>query len=251
MKKSFKLLLILALGAGVLTLNSCSDDVEEEENPIPATPICYMTSLTVDGTTTDFLYNSYNQVVASIEDEDTTTYEYSGGRLSSVYDGDVEATFIYASGDLPERINIKDAGVDDGYLLLEGSNGNITKLEIYDDAGEVTQVTNVTYDANGNALSVLVQSWDEEQMDFVTVLQVSDILTDGKKNPYATSLALVFANLESPLVFGQSNIISGNADFMGQNVPITSTHIYNSNNYPTSSIVAQGLYSGTYTFDCK
>ncbi|MFT7230107.1 MAG: hypothetical protein ACI9GO_000570 [Bacteroidia bacterium] len=249
MKKSFKLLLILALGAGVLTLNSCSDEAEEE--PTPAVPVCYMTSLEVSSGTTAFLYNSDNQVVTSIEDGDTTTYEYSEGRLSSVYDGDVEATFIYASGNVPERINIKEDGVDAGFFILEGSNGNITKLEIHDEAGEVTQVTNVTYDANGNALSVLVQSWDEEQMDFVTVLQVSDILTDGKKNPYATSLALVFANLESPLVFGQSNIISGNADFMGQNVPITSTHIYNSNNYPTSSIVAQGLYSGTYTFDCK
>ncbi|MFT5057223.1 MAG: hypothetical protein ACI80H_001947, partial [Pseudoalteromonas distincta] len=180
-----------------------------------------------------------------------TTYEYSEGRLSSVYDGDVEATFIYASGNVPERINIKEDGVDAGFFILEGSNGNITKLEIHDEAGEVTQVTNVTYDANGNALSVLVQSWDEEQMDFVTVLQVSDILTDGKKNPYATSLALVFANLESPLVFGQSNIISGNAAFMGQNIPITGTHTYNSNNYPTTSDVAEGLYTGTYTFDCK
>jgi hypothetical protein len=203
----------------------------------------------VDGTTTDFLYDSDNEVVTSIEDGDTTTYKYSGGRLSSVYDGNVEATFIYASGDVPERINIKEDGVDAGFFILEGSNGNITKLEVYDETGEVTQVTNVTYDANGNVLTVLAQGWDEEQMKLV--IQVTDILTDGKKNPYSTSIALIYANLESPLVFGKSNILSGNADFMGQNVPITSTHIYNSNNYPTSSIVAQGLYSGTYTFDCK
>jgi|AntRauTorckE5430_2_1112549.scaffolds.fasta_scaffold01927_2 hypothetical protein len=250
MKKSFKLILVLALGAGVLTLNSCSDDAEEAD-PVPAIPICYMTSLTVDGNTTDFVYNSNNQVVKSIEDTDTITYEYSGGKLSNVYDDGLTATFIYGSSDIPERINTKEEGEDAGYFLLEGSNGDITKLEIYDDADELSQVTSVTYDANGNVLTVLVQSWDEEQMKLETQLQVTDILTDGKKNPYATSIALIFSNLESPLVFGKSNILSGNADFMGQNVPITSTHIYNSNNYPTSSIVALGLYSGTYTFDCK
>jgi hypothetical protein len=37
MKQSLKLMLIFVLGAGVLTLNSYSDEVEEE-NPTPATP---------------------------------------------------------------------------------------------------------------------------------------------------------------------------------------------------------------------
>jgi hypothetical protein len=244
MNKSFKLLMLLALGAGMFTLNSCSED------PVP---VCYMTTSVEDGTTITIAYNSDNQVVSSTYDSTTTTYEYSGGRLSTAYDGYTEATFIYTSGNIPSRVNIKEDGLAAGYWIIESTDGNVTKIELHDADDLVTEVTVATY-VSGNLSSMLLQEYNYDLQEYETTFQLSGIVTDGKKNPYTTSFALVYANLGSPFSFGQSNITSGNLSQSGVVLPVVATHTYNSNNYPTASSLTlggQAVSALSYTYDCK
>ncbi|MDB4107121.1 hypothetical protein OAD66_01250 [Bacteroidia bacterium] len=251
MKKTFNLLMILALGAAVFTLNSCSE--EPAEDPTPAETICYLTQSEEDGEVTTYSYDSDNNVISSISYGDTTTFEYSGGRLNLAYDGSTEATFIYESGNVPSRINLQEDGQSDGYIIMTNTNGNITKIEQHDVDDQIQDVTFATYDANGNLLSVINETWDADLKEFETMAEITNIVTDGKKNPYSTSLALIYADLENPLNFGQSNIVSGDFVVFDQAVPVTSSYTYNANNYPTSSVLTalgeETIFN--FTYNCK
>jgi len=252
MKKTFNLLMLLALGAGVFTLNSCSEEPTDDPTPA-ASPTCYMTQSTEDGDITSYTYNSDNDIVVSVYDGDTTKYEYSGGRLSLAYDGYEEATFIYTSGNIPSRVNLKEDGVNSGYIIIESTNSNITKIEEHDADDQIQTVTFTTYDASGNLTTMKVDEWDEETSEFYTLASISNIKTDTKKNPYTTSMALVYANMGSPFIYGQTNMISGDFTLFGQSVPVTGTHTYNGNNYPTASTLdaAGEKTEFTYMYDCK
>jgi hypothetical protein len=248
MKNSFKILAVLALGASAIFLHSCT----EVEEPEPAVPVCYMSTLVDDGDTTTYIYNSDNQIVQSVYDGDTVIYEYSGGRLSTIVDGLLESTFIYDAGNLPSRINNKFDGIDAGYIIVESSGGNITKVEIHDETGQATEVTNVTY-TDGKISSLIADEWNADSSEFETTAQITNIMTDGKKNPYQTSLALIMANYDNPLAYGTDNMVSGDLDFDGQSVPVVVTHTYNANDYPenTNLTILGFPVSTSYTFDCK
>jgi hypothetical protein len=253
MKIAFKSLILLALGAGMFTLNSCSDEPSDDVTPTPAEPICYMTLASEDGDSTSFNYNSTNQVISSKNDGTITTYEYSGGILSTAFDGYTEATFIYTTGNIPSRINIKEDGKAAGYWIIENSSGNITKVEIHDSSDQVTEVTVATY-VSGNLSTMLLQEWDTDLKDFVTSYQLSNVITDGKKNPYSTSFALVYANSGNPFVFGKTNITSVTLTQNGVSLPATVEHTYNANNYPiTSKLKLSGtlISDNAYIYNCK
>jgi hypothetical protein len=212
-----------------------------------------MTSTTDDGDVTAYVYNASNQVISSTYDGVSTAYEYSGGRLSTAFDGTTEATFIYTSGNIPSRVNLLEDGVNAGYWIIENTDGNITKIELHDADDVVSEVTVATY--TGGALStILVQSYNYDTEEFETGTQVSGITNDGKSNPYNTNFALIYANIDNPLILGKNNLTGGNLVFGGENIPFTIAHTYNTNNYPLiSTITIPGLGSNTvsYVYDCK
>ena len=263
MKNNFKLLMILALGAGVFTLQSCSDETETTD-PTPAETTCYITQekITGDGfeETIDYTYDSDDNIIKAVSTEDgtseTTTFEYSGGRLATAYDGFTESTFIYPSGsNTPERINTKEDGVSVSYAILTSENGRITKIENHNttDGDVIEDVLFITYDADGNVESAEGQEYNEDTEEFTTTLELSNVITDGKKNPYATSFAFFLQNEDNPVSLGVSNVVSATVTLNGIGTPYASSFEYNSDNFPTSASSTVLGFSNTtdFTYNCK
>jgi hypothetical protein len=263
MNKTFKLLMILALGAGVFTLQSCSDETGTTD-PTPAETTCYVTQekITSDGDiqTIDYTYDSDDNIILAVSTEDgvsdSTVYEYSGGRLAIAYDGFTESTFIYPSGsNTPERINTKEDGVSVSYAILTSDGANITKIENHNtlDGDVIEDVLFVEYDANGDVTSAEGQEYNADADEFTTILKLSNVITDGKKNPYATSLAFFYQNEDNPVSLGTSNVASATITLNGFDTPYASSFEYNSDMFPTSSS-ATILGFGTttdITYNCK
>ena len=254
MKRKFKLLTIMALSAFMLTLASCSEEVPGDTTPLDTTentePTCYLTTCEDAGSRT-FEYNATNQLIKATIEADVINYTYVDNKLSVAEDNNGnKSTFTFDGGDIPSRIDIVENGENAGYILLESTEGNITRIENHDASGTATLLAVVEYEEN-NPVSLSYQQWDEASKQFQTALEVENIETDGKNNPYRGDFALMFTNLNSPFIFGQSNILSGTVKILGNDTPITGTHEYNEKDFPTSSNLASGVYSATYTYDCK
>ncbi len=258
MKKSFKSLTVIALGAGLLTLNACKEEVVEE----PSVPICYLTQETysdADGSDVSYYeYDSDDNLVLAVYDGDSTIFGYRNGRLVSANDKFTEATFIYGSGStFPERINLKEGGIDYGFLIVETTNGNITKVEVHENDGTsgdlITEVSYITYDANGNIKSAQLDEWDEDTEEYITYLNIGNITTDDKTNPYSGSIAFFYLNNDNPLVLGVNNILTGDVTLAGTVLPYTSSYTYNDNDYPitSSTVFFIGSNTRTFTYNCK
>jgi hypothetical protein len=263
MKKSFKLMLIFALGAGVLTLNSCSDEAEEELNPetTPATTTCYVTQETSSddegSETINYEYNSDDELQYAIEDGDSTIFEYSGGRVAVAINGLEESTFIYpAASNTPERINIKDDGVATGFVIIVSGADGITKVENYEyDAEEnavLVDVSDFTY-ANGLLSGAKIQEYDAETEEFSTDIEIASIVSDGKKNPYNGDVAFLFVNEFSPIAASSSNIVSAQVVTELGNFEYTTAYEYNEHNYPTNAKASIFGQTNTiaFTYNCK
>jgi YD repeat-containing protein len=252
MKNSTKFLAMLVLGASALFNQSCKE-VEEEPTP-PADPTCYMLTSNMDGELTTYTYNASNQLVSAERSGTTTTFTYTDGKLMGANDGYTQSTFVYTGAETqPSRVNLKEDNVDAGYIIMEYENGLITKTEFHDETGQITTVNYTTYDANGNLTGLQFDEWDSDSEEFVTFVTFTGMTNDGKKNPFQTSLALIYSNIEEAVVFGKTNITGGNLVVFGQSVPFTATNTYNSNNYATSTVI--NVFGETttyeYTFDCK
>lgn len=253
MKNHFKLLTLIALGASAIFIPSCKE--VEEEPTTPADPTCYMLTSNIDGDITTYTYNSDNQVISAKYDGTTTTFTYTNGKLTSANDGYTESTFVYEAGATqPTRVNLVEDSTNAGYIIMEyNSNNLITKVEYHDETDQIQTVNYVTYDAVGNLTALQIDEWNEDLEDFMTFVTFANITNDGKKNPFQTSLALIYANIDEPVVYGKTNITGGSLVVFGQAVPFTATNTYNDNDYATSTVI--NIFGETssyeYTFNCK
>ena len=252
-------MLIFALGAGVLTLNSCSDEAEEELTP--ATTTCYITQETItddEGSETiNYEYNSDDELQYAIENGDSTIFEYSGGRVAAAINGLEESTFIYpAANNTPERINIKYDGLATGFVIIVSGADGITKVENYEyDAEEnavLVDVSDYTY-ANGLLSGAIIQEYDAETEEFITDVEIASIVSDGKKNPYNGDVAFLFVNEFSPIAASSSNIVSAQVVTELGNFEYTTAYEYNEHNYPTNATASIFGQTNTiaFTYNCK
>lgn len=270
MRNSFKTMLILALGAGVATLSSCTEDEGNDPEPTETQAIvCYPTTVTEtsDGETitSTYVYNEDNHLTTSTYVDgsftSTTTYTYTDGKLTTATTGTEVATFVYADGGVyPTRINTSDDGEPAYFTVISSVDGNITKVEnsYYDESGNAVldDVTNFTY-VNGVLTNAKSEVYDEETETFETELEIADFVFDDKKNPYNGNVAFAFDNEFNPLVFTSGNIVSANivTDIDGQELklPYTGTYTYNDNSYPLTSRQSVFGFNTDYTYEynCK
>ncbi len=270
MRNSFKTMLILALGAGMATLSSCTEDEGNDPDPVAPVIVCYPTTITTvddedDTETTKYEYNDENQLIKSTYafdgGQDITTFTYTDGKLATATSGDEVSTFIYDAGsDIPSRINITNDGEDVGFTVITSTGANITKVEnsyYQDNEAILSDVTTLTY-TGGQLTGAKTENYDADSETFTTEVELSDFVFDGKKSPYNGNFAFAFEQDFNPLTLVPSNIVSANlvAELEGQEIklPYTGTYTYNENEYPvTSTQEISGFFGTDFTFeyDCK
>lgn len=268
MKKTFNLLMIAALGCGVLTFSSCSD--ESGDDPTPGTTEtstkCYMTQEQiiddVETETINYTYDSDDNVILAVssypgEEGDSTSFTYSGGKLASAYDGYTKSTFMYeGTSTIPNRIDIEEGGVDAGYILLTVVGNNITKVEnhyFYESDDVIEDETTVEYDASGNITSAIVKEYNEDTKMLEPFMELSNVVNDGKKNPRSESFAFFYMNSDNPTSFGTSNVTSASLTVSGIPTTMTASMTYNEHDYPTEMTATVLGFSNQFkmTYNCK
>lgn len=255
MKKTFKMMALLALGASAVFLNGCKD-VEDPIDPIdPVDPVvtCKMNTSSNDGEVTTYMYNTSDQVISSETGGETTTYEYdTEGKMTTATAGTTVSTCTYSGGFFPSRVDVTDNGVNDGYYIMEEDANGITKIEEHDDEGEISAVTYATYDTDGNVTRIQIDTWEPNTMEFITIADIQNIVTDTMNNPFYGNFALIFANIDGLTVYGKTNFLSGDFEVFGQSLPATATHTYNDHDLPlTTTFNAAGETTDfIYTYTC-
>jgi YD repeat-containing protein len=262
MKKSLKLFTLLAFGAGIVGLHSCT--TETPDDPTPAEIKCYLTQeVSIEDsvtTTTNYTWDANDNLTTAVVNSDgfidTTVFEYTGNVLNTAVSGDETSTFVYAATGELQRINNSIDGVDDSYELFTTVGGNITKIEFHNlDSGDVVEtVMYLTYDADGNVTAASVDFYDEDTDMYFTLADGSNFTNDGKNNPFALSYALLFMNIDDPYIFGNSNMSTATLTVFGQTGTLTSSYTYNDNDYPLTMEIQQDgstSESVTCTYNCK
>jgi YD repeat-containing protein len=255
MKKSFKLLILIALGAGLVTLNACKE--EPLEDPIP-TISCYLTSFSEEGDAATYTLDDDNKVVSALTNGETTTFTYDvDGRLATADDGSINAVFVYDGADkMPNRINITAQGQTLAYMLIKSANDNITEIETHfidPNVGDIAYSRNShTYTGN-NLATIILEQFDLNTQQFVEAGRVENITNDGKTNPLARSLAYFFMNFENPTVLGASNMTGGSVTTDGTTSPLVIQYTYNENDYPLTAaqIVDGDTTNLIFGYSCK
>lgn len=273
MKNTLKMMWILALGAGLFTMSSCTDDDEDPEpdgSGNTGETVCYPTkvvSTDSDGDDTyDYTYNSDNQLIESKNtydgDLETTTYDYTDGKLMTATSGTSVATFVYADGAaMPNRVNITEDGENSEFLIIEtNSDDQITKVEYhyYDDGQAMLDFVDTYTYIDGSVETYISETYDNETETFETDLELTDFVFDDKKSPYGGQLAFSYEGDFNPLTVTRNNLISANLiadDGQGGQLklPYNATYEYNANKYPTSSsLTLLGQSTNiVITYNCK
>ncbi len=257
MKKYFKLLFLMVLGASLLTLNACKEETTDDPTPTP-TINCYLTSFNDDGDLYTYTLDDDNTVLSVTNDGSTTNFTYDNdGRLTNATDADFDGVFVYSGANtLPDRININAQGQTFAYLKVTHSNGNITEVEshlIDQQLGDIAFTRNSYTYNGGDVVSTVVEEFDLQTQQFTEAGRVENITNDGKENPLKRSLAYFFMHFENPNAVGASNITGGDVTVDGNTGTLTIEYDYNENGYPTSALqVADGdSLTMTYGYDCK
>jgi hypothetical protein len=283
MSKFQQILFFIGLTISIAFVSGCSED------DAPTTPnnsggeTCYLSKIeTIPDssgyrTTTRYSWNdknqltsvvSYNVVNEYVNSSDTIVLEYQDNRLISLKSisrynlGDSafshQEEFLYDSGaTMPYRVNNKEDGADVGYTLITTSNGNITKIERFDDAfsnGETAAVIiEIAYDNNGNVIEYNIDRPINGQVSSTG----SDYLYDDKKNPYQESFALRWINRHAGFVWSANNVVSRRlyTTIYDQRSIDSLTYSYNSSHYPTSAALYRNSNLtenyNSYTYQCK
>lgn len=266
MTKSLKFLVVLVIGTGVLTFQSCKEDKDtppEPNNTNNPALSCYITEQTESfpsSSTITYLYNDLNQVSNAIIGDDTTKFVYEDNKLISAYRGTESSEFIYEAGSSEiQRINQKENGTDQGYILVTNENGQIAKVETHTTTSgeDVTEtITNITY-VNGKITELTIEQYNPSTSAFETQFSLTSVETDDNINPLSSKVAYFFMNTQNPKAYGDNNIIKGTATIQGFPASYTAAIEYNTNNYPTAINASITNAAGTVpsntslTYNCK
>lgn len=256
--------MLVALGAGMFTFNSCSEEPTTDPTPTPTEKKCYIIEqkdVFPETATITYMYNDKNQVLSATKGTAVTNFEYTDNKLTKATTGSEVSTFVYVDGGaVLQRINQTTDGIDNGYIYLTRTNNKLTKVETHNTttAEDVIEtITLITYDGQGNISSLVTQEYNASTKEFETQFSLTSVETDGKLNPFSTDLAYFFMNTQNPKAFGDHNITSGSAMAQGFPAEYKATMVYNENGYPTAINAAVKLAVGdvpaptTLTYTCK
>ncbi|PCJ64179.1 MAG: hypothetical protein COA58_14455 [Bacteroidetes bacterium] len=258
MNKLAKLLLLFVFGASIFTLQSCS---EETSDPEPTKTIsCQLTGIgeTSDGSSynSTFTYNTDGLLTQRQDPDGATDFIYKDGKLTSLTFDESVGVITYDGNDLPYKIEFEEDG-EKFYFILKSKNGRYVTLESHEVSNGndvIVDVTNITYNSDGNVTKVINQEYDADKDVFNLSYSITNITTDNKKNPYLLSPSLLIFELlggdEANL--GINNVVTATYNY-GSFVDVSNSYIYNDQDYPTKRDEI-GFSSPTifnFAYDCK
>lgn len=247
-----KFLTVLSIVALVFTSCSKDDSPSEENSSLTLVKKMVLTSTDEDldsywNSTINFTYNGSKLVQAIDEDNYKLVYFYTGDLITKIeyYDGstlDGQDLFAYnASGKLVEYRDLQILSNNEiKHVYTYNSNGTVTATEYQGTIGNTSAIP-VTPDVytfvNGELTSTNSGSitYDSKNNPFKNVTGYQEIITPEFSDDYM-------------IAFGRNqNLVSapvGTSTTQGT----FSTHTYNSNNYPVTSVTTanySGGFSGT------
>lgn len=242
--------LLYLFSAIALTLTSCSSDDDSNNNSSNVTLIKKII-LTSDDEEDDSYWNN------------TITFTYNGTKLvESIEDDNYKTVYTY-TGDLITKIEYFDGTVLDEYELFSyNSNGKLVEYRSIGDDSEIKFT--YAYNANG---TVSVNEYQGEVGNptllpgssstytftdgELTAIDDSVYVYEDKNNPFMNVTG--FKEIMLPefaddymIAFGRNKMMTSNYDINNTTEGIFATHTYNSNNFPTSSVINANFF-GSFT----
>ncbi|MGI9580456.1 hypothetical protein ACR1PO_04480 [Chryseobacterium sp. RRHN12] len=263
-----KLLFLGMIGAAV-SFNSCSSNDDNEEAHTPSeqpqlllskvTTVYYDNPSDPETTVSTLSYNSQRQLIKTISEGRTSTFEYdnAGKPSKTIYykpDGTIDYYSVYTyNGD--QLTNVK--------AIYTNSNYNRTVTYNYNTNGQVISSTlcqnpecsnpgTDTYVYNGNNISSETSTWGGT----ITYSNKSDFSYDDKLNPYTNINKYIKIMMGRAYTLSKNNYLVEKISFKNNGVwqqsqTVTYTIQYNSSGLPVQVVgkEADGSLSVQYNYE--
>lgn len=263
MKLSFKLIALLAIGAGLLTLQSCSDESGDDTDPTPVETSCYLTSSSEvsqgSNWPTTYTYDASNNLASVTNDDITLNYSYTNGTLSGMTTNDGAVVSVdYKGGDFPSTLEITYDG-EKSTIEITRNGDKIVTVEYYyeeDGVSELEYKTELSYNSDGTINSVSELEYDPDTKTFETYSTIKNITSDDKENPYITSLGMIIYTVinEDYENLGKGNVLTAQYDYyLNDPSQITNSYTYNNDGFPVTKQQTgfSDVTDYTFSYDCK
>jgi YD repeat-containing protein len=252
-----KTLMMLAT-ISTLFLSSCKD---EEVPPETAKLDCQTTQTYTNGTGYSYTYNAEGQIIATEKhDGETTNLTYDNGLLTGwTSSTNATTTFVYEAGaTFPSSSKSYNSdGVLIGTRVYTSTNGYITSEESLDTNSKTLSKYSMEYDSDFN-----LTKWSADLAMgppgtpvSKDAMVITNIVTDGKANPYTKNKAMSLITRGGLVVVnGSSNLVSGDFSMLGGDpLPCSSQITYDENDNVISNDYTQSsqTLNFTYTYSCK
>ena len=257
MKFKLKLLSLIIVAGGLITLNGCKEDTTDP--PAPA-KTCYLTTFSVDGTNTyEYTLDANNRITTITNDTNFISYTYTNDQLSSAFDGQLNSVFKYhSSTSLPDSVLMFYQGGLIGYLKMNNSNNNLGLIEfhIIDQQSQQDVIVSrytYTYDVQDNLSFVKIEQLNFSTFQVEEVARYENFTHDGKKNPFSGNLAYIYAHYSDIYPFSANNITKTTVSTQGQVFDYNLSYTYNADNLPITmtQTVGSNSVNGTLEYTCK
>jgi len=251
MNLTTKILSRLAI-SGLFFFAGCSDDSSNEPNPEPTEKTCQLTGIGEvsdgDAYNTTYTYDAAGNLITRTDPDGTISFTYENNLLTALSFGDDTVIVSYNGNSLPYRLDFNEDGETYFYILRSENNRYITFENHFEENGEsmLIDVTNITYDANGNVTSVVSEDYDPEMDMLFEVGSVQNITHDNQRNPYIKSPALMIYELldGNEANLSVNNVVNYTYNY-GSERDVSNSYTYNEEGYPTQR-EETGFSSPTY-----
>lgn len=248
--------LFLSMSIFALGIFGCSEEPTRTSNPTSSTTknTCQLTSIgeVSDNSAynTTYTYDNTGNLISIESPDGLTAFTYVNSKLTAITIDDVTCVVSYEGYSLPYRLEFEEDG-ETYFFILESENNRYTTFKSYyvENVESILEdVTELTYNANGNVIGVTTKFYDAETDELVEFGSIKNISHDNKKNPYLTSPALMIMEYieGNEANLSQNNVVNYTYNY-GTARDISNSYTYNNDDYPTQRL--ESGFSSPTTFN--
>jgi len=257
MNLQFTKTLMMLATISTLFLSSCKD---EEVPPETAKLACQTAQTYTNGSGYKYTYNSEGQIISTeLSNGVTADFTYNNGLFTGwTSSTNATTTFAYEAGStFPSNAkSYNSEGILTGTKVYTSENGFIKTVEDFDTNGITLSKSYCEYDSDFN-----LTKWSADLAMgplgtpvSTDAMAITNIITDGKANPYTQNIVISLLNNGLAVFSGSSNLVSGDLSMLGGDpLPCSSQITYDENDNVISNDYTQSsqTLNFTYTYSCK